>query len=69
MATYTEMVSLTKGYRPYKLREARFWQKVFLFIHLMNIPFGLQAPCWALDGKTKVVLVPTELRVTRKRDH
>lgn len=28
MANYTEMVSLTKGYRAYKLREARFWHKV-----------------------------------------
>lgn len=27
MANGTEMVSLTKGYRPYKFREARFWQK------------------------------------------
>lgn len=28
MANCTEMVSLTEGYRPYKFREARFWQKV-----------------------------------------
>lgn len=28
MANCTEMVSFTKGYRPYKFREARFWQKV-----------------------------------------
>lgn len=63
MANYIEMVSLTKGYRAYKLREARFWQKVIhSFIHLMNIHFSVQAPCWALDEKIKVVLVPTELR-------
>ena len=28
MANYVEMVSLTRGYRAYKLREATFWQKV-----------------------------------------
>lgn len=51
MANGTEMVSLTKGYRPYKFREARFWQKGIHSFSQWPFTWGLHAPCWARDRK------------------